>query len=265
MPYACSLRTLFPEFEPTVADLFALGAHQIAELPERAPSRELAEVLHGYPEVRAFLEVRHPPIAEYLSQLLDQHAPASRDDLEASEQTLLWEVADWIVYDTAPEMYDALPLHDWDFQAIANVVELDGMTVIDAGAGTGRVAFEAARRAHHVFAVEPVVRLREFMREKAARSGVTNIFVLDGTLGAIPLPTDTADVLVTCRAIGWRLEEELVEIERVVRAGGTALHLGVPSPASDGGIVHRRLSEVGYVAATSGEVETRRTLQWTRL
>jgi hypothetical protein len=43
--------------------------------------------------------------------------------------------------------------------------------------------------------------------------------VLDGTLHAIPVPADTADVLLTCRAIGSRLEEELVEIERVVWAG----------------------------------------------
>ena len=46
MPYADHLRILFPTLELEVADLFALEAHQIAQLPTRAPDRALAEVLH---------------------------------------------------------------------------------------------------------------------------------------------------------------------------------------------------------------------------
>jgi SAM-dependent methyltransferase len=52
-----------------------------------------------------------------------------------------------------------------------------------------------------------------------------NIFTLDGTLDSIPLPEDTLDVLVTSNAIGWNLEGELPEIERVLKPGGTAVHL----------------------------------------
>ena len=43
--------------------------------------------------------------------------------------------------------------------------------------------------------LEPAARLREFMRDKAAASGIANLYVLDGTLAAIPLPTDTTDAL----------------------------------------------------------------------
>ena len=70
-----------------------------------------------------------------------------------------------------------------------------------------------------------VARLREFMRDKATASGITNLFVIDGTLDAIPLPTDTADVLLTCRAIGWHLDEELVESLLASHAGGPAAQL----------------------------------------
>jgi SAM-dependent methyltransferase len=260
MPYADRLRELFPTLEPKIADLFALEAHQIAELPVRAPDRELAEVLHAHPELRAFLEVRYPAIADHLSRLLAEHAPADPAVLTESEQALLWEIGDWIVYDTAPELHDAVSVHDWDFSVVTDAVDLDRKVVIDAGAGSGKVAFEAVRRARHVFAVEPVARLREFMRHKATERGIDNLFVLDGTLDAVPLPADTADVLLTRRAIGWRLEQELVEIERVVRAGGVALHLGLPHPPPDGDVLHGRLTEAGYTVATYREGQARRGL-----
>jgi len=258
MPYGDHLRGLFPTLELEVADLFALEAHQIAELPTRAPDRELAAVLHAHPELRTFLEVRHPPITSFLTRLLAEHAPAERGALAQSEQALLWEIGDLIAYDTAPELYDAISVHEWDFGVVTDLVDLDGKTVIDAGAGSGKVAFEAVRRARHVFAVEPVARLRAFMRDKAAASNVTNLFVLDGTLDAIPLPTDTADVLLTCRAVGWRLEEEPVEIERAVRDGGKALHLGLPHQPSGHDVRHRRLTEVGYAVVTYTEGQEQR-------
>ena len=48
---------------------------------------------------------------------------------------------------------------------------------------------------------------------------------MDGTLDFIPLPHDSLDMLITSNAIGWNLDEELREIERVVKAGGHAIHL----------------------------------------
>ena len=259
MPYADQLRALFPTLELEVADLFALEAHQIAEFPTRAPDRELAGVLHAHPAVRTFLEVRHPPIADHLTRVLAAHPPSAGADTVQSEQDLLWEIGDLLIYDTAPELLDALPTNDWDFGIVTDLVDLDGKTVIDAGAGSGKVAFGAVSRARHVFAVEPVTRLREFMRDKAKASGITNLFVLDGTLDAIPLPTDTADVLLTRNAIGWHLEEELVEIERVVRAGGVALHLGLPHPPSLDDPRHGRLTEAGYAVVTYAEGQGQRT------
>jgi Methyltransferase domain len=259
MPYANHLRGLFPQLELKVADLFALEAHQIAELPTRAPDRELAEVLHAHPEVRIFLEVRHPAIASHLARVLAEHPPSRDTDIAQSEQDLLWEIGDMLVYDTAPELLDALPTNAWDFGVVHELVDLADKTVIDAGAGSGKVAFGAVSRARHVFAVEPVTRLRAFMRDKAAASGITNLFVVDGTLDAIPLPTDTADVLLTCRAIGWHLEEELLEIERVVRDGGIALHLRLEHPPSRDDPWHRRLTAAGYSVLTYAEGQEQRT------
>jgi SAM-dependent methyltransferase len=63
------------------------------------------------------------------------------------------------------------------------------------------------------------------MKDKAAREGKDNLYVMDGTLDSIPLPDGSLDVLITSNALGWNLQEELREIERVVKAGGHALHL----------------------------------------
>lgn len=245
--YADLLRAQFPDLNPEFDDLFLLEAHQIADLPERAPARELAAVVHAHPQLGRFLIARHPPIKAFLAQLLVEHGPVGAAEVGACEQVLVWEIADWIVYQRAPESYDVGAEVDWDLRAVTGVVDLDGNVVIDAGAGTGRVTFAAAPVAQVVFAVEPVARLRQYMRDKAGRLGFDNVYVLDGFLSAIPLPPGAADVLLTCQAIGWALPEELAEIERVVRPGGIAMHLfGTPRADQSDNPLFQALLADGY-------------------
>jgi hypothetical protein len=238
---------MFPGLNPEVDDLFLLDAHQVAGLPDRAPAQELAAVLHADPRLHRFLIARHPPIEGFLERLLTEHPPVGEEDLAAFEQALVWELADWIVYQRAPRRYDTGVKVDWDLAAVTEVVALDGKVVIDAGAGTGRVALEAAPTARHVFAVEPVATLRQYLREKATTLGIDNLYVLDGFLHAIPLPTGSADVLLTFQAIGWNLPEELEEIERVVKPSGFAVHLfGTPHATQPDNPLHQPLVAHGY-------------------
>jgi ubiquinone/menaquinone biosynthesis C-methylase UbiE len=144
-------------------------------------------------------------------------------------------------------MYNTRSGAEWDVGAVTGVVDLEGKVVIDAGAGTGRVAFAVAPYARHVFAFEPVATLRRSMRDKAARAGIDNVYVADGLLHSIPLPAAGADVLLTCQAIGWSLDAELTEIERVVRPGGVALHLfDTPEAAPADGPLFGALVANGY-------------------
>ena len=62
------------------------------------------------------------------------------------------------------------------------------------GAGTGRLTFTAAPKAKTVFAVEPVGNLRRYIREKAKKLDLTNIYAVDGLITEIPYPDDFADV-----------------------------------------------------------------------
>ena len=115
---------------------------------------------------------------------------------------------------------------------ITKVVSLKDKIVIDAGSGTGRVAFGAVKDAAIVFAVEPCASLRQFIRKKVIINNITNLFAIDGFLHEIPLPEGFGDVLITSNAIGWKLEDELKEIERVVKPGGYVVHL-TSSPDDD--------------------------------
>ena len=131
---------------------------------------------------------------------------------------------DLIAYNKCPELYDGPEFHGWDFAEVTSITPLVGKVVVEVGAGTGRLALEAAATADTVFAVEPVARLRQFIREKAVQQGLCNVHVLDGLGHAIPLPDGFADVVITSHALGWRLEEELEEFERVAMTGGYIIH-----------------------------------------
>ena len=243
--YAEALRKRLPKLAPVVDDLFLLEPHQIARLPQRAPRGEFAVVLREYPKLVRFFSVRHPPIEPFLSELL--HAtPTIEMELVECEDRLLWELADLIVYQRDPAMYDSTTVSTWSRAALREAEPLEDNVVADVGAGAGQVTFAVAPIAETVFAVEPVTALRAYIRDKAARGGLENVFVMDGLLSAVPLPAGTVDVLLTQRTIGWDLASEVAEIERVVRPGGVALHLtGMPFPLNDDPL-HERLLRSGY-------------------
>jgi SAM-dependent methyltransferase len=249
---AMSLREFFQGASLDVEDLFLLEAFQIGYLPGWAPEREFAAVLWAYPSIKRFLMKKHPPITDFVEQALEQYGPvADEAELAKCGDELVWTIADLLIYNACPEFYHTMEFHGWDFDEVTGIISLDNKVVIDGGAGTGRVALEAAHSARQVFAIEPVGRLRQFMRDKAARQGFNNVFVLDGFLHAIPLPDGFADVLITSHALGWRLDEELQEFERVVKQGGCIVHCPGADESPDGEETHARLvsAEWGYKVA----------------
>lgn len=243
--YANHLRAMFPDLELTADDVRLLEPHQIAALAGRVDTQVMADAIAANPEIADHLIERYPPIGGYLEHLPE--SATSRDP--AATQDFLWEVADWFSYVKAPEMYDAHALHNWDFSAITEEFDLAGCTVIDAGAGTGRISFAAAPLAAVVYALEPTERLRRYIDEKAAAHHITNIKTMAGTLDAVPLPAAVADAVLTCRAIGWSLDNELEEIERVIRRGGIAIHLGMPDPPVQNQPLHDGLIGNGYTSS----------------
>ncbi len=268
MTYEAALRKMFQGIDLNVEDFYLLEKFQISYLPDRVPQREFAAVLWANASIKRFLIAKHPPIADFIEDVLARHGPASdQQELAAYGDKLVWEIADQFMYVKHPGVYDQRTSYDLDFNEVTSIVPLENKTVIDAGAGTGLVAFAAAQTAGLVFAVDPVTSLRRFMRAKAAKIGATNLYVIDGFLHAIPLPDKFADVLITSRAIGWQLEDELREIERVVKAGGYAIHLSGPSGDTEGTPLHLCLtsSQWGYTYSRYEDKDGWKSKYWKQL
>lgn len=265
------LRKLFAGADLHIEDLYLLESFQIEYLPGWVPERELALVLRAHPLIDLFLRTKSPAVFGFLDATKTRYPPsADRSDLTRAEDVVVWTIADLIVYNKCPDLYDGLGFHGWDFAEVTSVTPLGGKVVVDVGAGTGRVALEAAATADTVFAVEPVARLRQFIREKAAHEGRRNVHVLDGFGHAIPLPDGFADVVITSHALGWRLEEELAEFERVAAPGGYIIHCpGTaenPSNKSETEQHERLLSpEWGYKFARYREGDGWKRKYWKRL
>ncbi|RLD91312.1 MAG: hypothetical protein DRJ29_14255 [Bacteroidetes bacterium] len=226
MVYSQKLRGLFPEISLNWEDLLLLETFQIKYLSDRVAVKEFASLIREFPVVHRFLVSKYPPISSFLSRILKENqALEDRELIETNCQEALWEIADLIIYNKSPERFDAQAPIKWDLDEISTITSLEGKVVADVGAGSGRISFLVAPIAQSVYAVEPLASFRSYMKDKAIKNSMDNLFVMDGTLDSIPLPGRFLDILITSNAIGWNLLEELKEIERVVKPGGHAIHL----------------------------------------
>ncbi len=226
MKYSKKLRELFSGISLSAEDLLLLESFQINYLPERVPQKEFATLIRKYPFVKKFLILRNPVIENFINSVLDTNEEII-DENRINEycEELLWEIADLIVYNKHPEIYDDKVDFPWKIDEIIDKKSLKGNVVADVGAGSGMLAFLLAKSAKAVFAIEPICSFRNFIREKANKEKYKNVFVIDGFLDSIPFPENSLDILFTSNAIGWNIEKELQEIERVVKPKGLAIHI----------------------------------------
>ncbi|MFE3203397.1 class I SAM-dependent methyltransferase [Embleya sp. NPDC059237] len=101
-------------------------------------------------------------------------------------------------------------------EAVAWLVPQDARTVVDVGAGTGKLTRALRAAGREVVAVEPSAGMRERFSHV-----LPDVRVLDGTGESIPLPDSSVDVLVCAQAWHWVNPEQAVpEAARVLRPGG---------------------------------------------
>lgn len=226
MGYAGTLKKLFPKVDLQVEDLLFLEPFQIEYLPDRVPKDDFAVLLRTHPIIHRYLAAICPPISGFLDEiLLDGRIVTVKKPVDECCLDLLWEIADLIVYSKYPEIYDATVECAWDVEEVFPARFLQEKIVVEAGAGSGKLSIQLARHADTVFAVEPVQAFRRCIREKKKNENLENLFVVDGFLDGLPFPDSSVDVLITSNAIGWNLEDELQEIERVLRPKGYSVHL----------------------------------------
>jgi SAM-dependent methyltransferase len=117
--------------------------------------------------------------------------------------------------------------------AVDWLVPAGARTVLDLGAGTGKLTRALVARGLEVVAVEPLAEMRASLA-----ASLPAVRALEGTAEAIPLPDDSVDAITVAQAWHWvDPARATAEAARVLRPGGT---LGL--------IWNRRDERVGWVA-----------------
>jgi SAM-dependent methyltransferase len=182
--------------------------------------------MRSYPRIKEFLAMKDASIRTYIEAVLAANEEIPDKELNSSYcDEAVWEVADLILYNKYPELYDELVPFNWEIDEITDKEALKGKVVADVGAGTGALAFLLAEFAEKVFAIEPCSAFRTYIKQKMLTQDVSGITVMDGFLHSIPLADNSLDILITSNAIGWNIEKELSEIERVLKPNGQAFHI----------------------------------------
>ena len=204
--------------------LLLLERVQLSWLPGWVPEQELGAALRANPVVEWYLKHKCPEVAGWVDRLMeDPPNDTDRSSVRDAEEVVMRSINDLLVYVVDPGMYDARPFLAWDSRELTDLVDFAGKTVIDVGSGTGRLALIAASTAAAVFAVEPVGNLRRFVREKARRQGLANVYPADGLVTDIPFPDCFADVTMGGHVFGDDPEAEIREVLRVAKPGGRVI------------------------------------------
>ena len=215
--------------------------------------------LRGNPVVAWYFKARSPESASKIDELiLAVPATFDLDELQDAEMFALLSVEDFIIH-TTPE---AMSLKcdyilGWNKEKLFELADFSGKTVLDVGAGSGRLSFAAAEKAAYVYASEPVDTLREFLRDTVKKNGIANIRVLDGYITELPFPDNTFDIVMSGHVHGDDWDAEIAEITRVCKPGGWLLNCPGDSEgniAMQPELTSRGWEEIHYVGSFSFDV-----------
>ena len=231
----------------------AIARNQNQEFGEK-----LGIALAGNPTVHWYIVNKCPERRDYYDTCTSTATgECSAQGVRDAEVYVLDALDAFVVY-VYPELTESLPyVKDWDPQRLLEMADFGGKTVLDIGAGTGRLAFAAAPFARVVYASEPVDRLREYMREKAKRLKVENVRVLDGTIEELPFEDESFDVVMSGHVFGDDPDAEWHEMSRVTRPGGYVIDC--PGEEHRKRPLNEELVRLGfeyshYVSRTGGDV-----------
>ncbi len=204
--------------------LLLLERVQLSWFPGWVPEEDLAQALKANPAVEWYIRHKCPEIEGWLNWIMAKAPPRTgQKTTRQAEIAVLESIDDLAVYVTDPAVYDQQPFLNWDSQELTGTVDFTDKVVIDVGAGTGRLALAVAGLAKTVYAVEPVGNLRDYLRQKIARLGLRNVFVMDGLITCLPFPEHFTDICMGGHVYGDAPQNEYAELVRVTRPGGTIL------------------------------------------
>lgn len=142
------------------------------------------------------------------------------------------------IYQTDADRYEALISRE-DYRgniqrAIDEIIEVDGLDIIDLGAGTGRLTLMLAPRARSIRAFDASGEMLRVCREKLLASGSSNGQAAVADHRWLPVRDHSADLVVSGWSVSYlavwnpeqahqELDEWLVEVRRVLRKEGVLI------------------------------------------
>lgn len=218
---------------------------QLSWFPGWLPEDQLAMALNANPAVEWYLRHKCPALNGWLDQVMAKGLRSTDPNvIRQAEIDVLASMTDLAVYAVEPAVYDAQPFLKWDTNELLCLTDFSGKTVIDVGAGTGRLALSVASLATTIFAVEPVGNLRSYLKQKSIKQGFRNVFPVDGLITDIPFPDHFSDITMGGHVFGGIPEMEYKELQRVTKPGGMIILCPGNSDKDDS--VHDFLVKEGF-------------------
>jgi ubiquinone/menaquinone biosynthesis C-methylase UbiE len=142
------------------------------------------------------------------------------------------------IYQSDGDRYEALIARE-DYQenilrAIEEILNVDGLDILDLGAGTGRLTLLLAARAGSIRSFDASAEMLRVCRERLVASGLSHWQVDVADHRQLPVMKKSADLAVSGWSVSYlavwdqengtaELDKWLAEMERVLRPGGTIL------------------------------------------
>jgi ubiquinone/menaquinone biosynthesis C-methylase UbiE len=140
------------------------------------------------------------------------------------------------IYQSEGDRYEALIARE-DFlgnipRAIDDILNVDGLEILDLGAGTGRLTLLLAPRARSMRAFDSSAEMLRVCRERLLKSGLSNWQVQVADHRHLPVEDRSADLVVSGWSVSYlsvwdpehgqaELDRWLAEMKRVLRTKGT--------------------------------------------
>lgn len=217
-------------------------AVQLEWLVKWKSHEELSVLLNEHPDISWFMKNKAPLLKSTFEKI--ENMETSLKYSKELETSFILGLEDWIVYAVDPENYDKQEFNKWDNSELLSLTDFTNKTVIDIGSGTGSQTFRVAPVAKTVFSVEPVGNLRVYLKHKAKSLGFRNVFVVDGIMTDLPYPNNFSDIVMAGHVFGDYFEDELKEMNRVVKLGG--MMILIPGNNDKDNDTHKFLMDNGF-------------------
>jgi SAM-dependent methyltransferase len=142
------------------------------------------------------------------------------DGQPVDQERLNWEV----LYRLEPGLYDRLIRGEHIHPRVLEWLPASSARVLELGAGTGRLTLPLAARCGELIATDPAAPLMNLLCAKLTATGIHNVSCRRAFFDAIPVPTASCDLVISCSAFVPQSEVDpdasLREMQRCCVSGG---------------------------------------------